>query len=250
MITYKINFPEINFCKLPGNFNFDLDFFREVGIIKNVEIGGLFTMTTKNLSQKDLSTASKAAKIGLVISLTLAILSFVSVIGGILYTMQGGFPLVRIFYYSLTAIMLVMVLVYTISAYKTPHGNLLRYTFLIFGVLMQMLSSGLLVLPSKGTTFYYFQAASMGAVALLSVYIGGRLNKIRKNKPLMIITGILLLVSDVGRLIVTKGEFADFDFIFKLLPILGNLSMIFAWNVMCYAYLYRYQEHKNAGLTE
>ncbi|MBQ0136335.1 MAG: hypothetical protein KBS43_06335, partial [Oscillospiraceae bacterium] len=84
--------------------------------------------------------------------------------------------------------------------------------------------------------------AGTGIATVLAAYIGGRLDKIEKNKPLMVVTGVVLLASVIVVQFVLSG------FIFP--RTVGTCVRLFVWIALCTAYVARYEEHKAAGLAD
>lgn len=142
----------------------------------------------------------------------------------------------------ITCAMFVLIAYYAVSNYKAPHGNLLKYLFLVFAV---MCFTGLLSFspnsPISGSKRYVYQIAR-GAVVILSTYIAGRLDRIKQNTVLMVISAILLLATSLESIVLwgTTNFFA----------ILFRSNFFIMWLDLMIAYLFRYHGHKEAGLTD
>lgn len=98
-----------------------------------------------------------------------------------------------------------LVLYYTFIGYRTPHGNLLRYLILGFGILLILTGSSyaLVTQPDPAEAVNELKVSStnmmadlliLGLCILLSGYIAGRLNKFEQNKYLFTLVLILLIV--------------------------------------------------------
>ena len=142
-----------------------------------------------------------------------------------------------------TCIMFGLIACYAISYYKTPHGNLLKYLFLVFAV---MCFSGLINSDPNGSfsqgTWYAYQIAR-GAVVILSTYIAGRLDRIKQNTVLAVICAVLLLATSIECIIVI-GNTSSLSFI------LFESNFFIMWLDLMIAYLFRYHGHKEAGLAD
>jgi len=88
-------------------------------------------------------------------------------------------------------------------------------------------------------TFSYATLAS-GIVAMLIAYICGRLNRIEKNKILMIVVGVILVALAAIQVIGTS----------RFMRSITSISNVVYWLTLCLAYIARYEEHKEAGLSD
>ena len=82
-----------------------------------------------------------------------------------------------------------------------------------------------------------------GICVLLIAYVGGRLDKIRKNYlPLILITAAQLVKSVL--FISLYGAWSD------IVRFVWNFSTCILWLDIAFAYILRYREHKEAGLAD
>ena len=186
----------------------------------------------------------KGTKVLLTVSFALIVLCFVCVIGNLIHTLttQRWLPLLHV---ATDILMLSVVLVYAVYGYKKPHGNLLKITFLLYG--LYLVTCILIPNPQDEVieSREYLNTianAGTGIATVLAAYIGGRLDKIEKNKPLMIVAGVVLLASVIVVQFVLSG------FIFP--RTVGTCVRLFVWIALCAAYVARYEEHKAAGLAD
>lgn len=138
-----------------------------------------------------------------------------------------------------TCVMFILIAFYAVSNFKVPHGNLLKYLFLVFSV---MSISGLLFYDTTGVMSggkLLFYQALRTIVVVSSAYIAGRLDRIKQNTFLLIIDAILLFVSSIESVIVLKVT--DFISVFFL----SNFFIL--WLDLTIAYVFRYYGHKEAG---
>ena len=143
-----------------------------------------------------------------------------------------------------------LVLYYAFVGYQKPHGNLLRYLILCFGVLLILTTAVSALAPQMepslpapdvanevkaSPTTMIINSLIIGLCILLSGYIAGRLNKIRENRILFALTLVLLII----RVFVSAGNqsvmLSDFN------------EVILFFDIAC-SYFVRYQQHKEAGL--
>ena len=182
---------------------------------------------------------TKGTKVGLVISLFLVLLG----IAYSIYTLVVGFgsrPVGIQCHIGVVAIEYVLIAVYALHGYRKPHGNMLKYTMLAFTVL----SVYKFFVPGKPVTenVEYIANACIVLAAIMIAYISGRLNKINKNKILMIVVEVLFIVSIVLMRLTQKA--------FSIDSFIRSLSMPICWVALCFAYVARFEEHKAAGLAD
>ena len=138
--------------------------------------------------------------------------------------------------YSVTCVLLVY---YAVAGYKKPHGNLLKYLFLLFTICCL---GGILAVDAErtiyGTVFNYIR----GVVVVMTAYIAGRLDRYKQNVILMSIIGLLMLASSIVQLIPDPGT--------VLLGWFSCFTFFILWVDLMLAYILRYKEHKEAGLAD
>ena len=140
----------------------------------------------------------------------------------------------------LTYVELAIAIIYTVCAYKKPHGNLMRYLLLLYAVAV----AGLLLIGAASQPTYL--NANYLAIIILAVYMAGRLNKYTQN---IIICAVLLVCNCITMyylidMITDKGmplTFANF---------FGCAGCVTVWLAIAAGYIIRYREHKEAGLTD
>ena len=127
---------------------------------------------------------------------------------------------------------------YALIGHKKPHGNLLKYLFIIFALnLVFNVCFGNVAVDTIGMV----NAACICLTALILVYVSGRLHKIEQNRILLVAAGILLLATTLLPMI------KDGFMINGLLHACSSQIMILA---LGFAYTARFEEHKAAGLEE
>ena len=140
----------------------------------------------------------------------------------------------------LTTVMFIFILIYVVSNYKTPHGNLLKYLFLAFSVmcLVGILDTDFASLHKE---FVYVNQLSRGLAIIMSGYIAGRLDRIKTNTILVVVIGIIFMVTSVINIVLFK--------ITTVSLILYMCSFFILWLDLAVAYILRYKEHKEAGIA-
>ena len=129
---------------------------------------------------------------------------------------------------------------YAIIGYKKAHGDLLRVVFLVFsfsclGTIVSQVSYEKL----SGTVSFVIL---MGIAALLTAYMGGRLDKIKKNYTLLIIISLALLIKSILDYLAYPVR--------NISLFLWAFSTFILWFDIAFAYILRYKEHKEAGLAD
>ena len=135
---------------------------------------------------------------------------------------------------------LVLLLLYAFVGYKKPHGNMLRGLFFLFAVYLLVLSSIDFMMKSQD----YIANGLVAFTSLLMAYVSGRLNKIEKNKVLLILAGIMLLVAEILSLV--TGPMHMFD----IVTIICKSTSVVTLAALGFAYTARYEQHKEAGLED
>ena len=144
-------------------------------------------------------------------------------------------------------IMFAAIIYYTFAGYKRPHGNLLRAIY----ILMSLTCLNGVIDSAKYMNLFEGNELNMqllivgldGICVLLIAYVGGRLDKIKKNYlPLILITAAQVVKSVL--FISLYGAWSD------LVRFVWNFSTCILWLDIAFAYILRYREHKEAGLTD
>lgn len=187
----------------------------------------------------------KGTKIGLAASIALSFLGIICSIFTIIRSFVTNSVSAGTMVHTLINFgMLIIVFVYAAFGYKKPHGNMLRFVFLLFAV--YALACGVIPpdqhVSMNAQTVHLAEASLLGFSALLISYVGGRLDKIEKNKIVMFVISIVMLAS----VIVIMCSFSQFIFA----QTVGFFSKFICWTALSFAYLARYEEHKAAGLAD
>lgn len=129
----------------------------------------------------------------------------------------------------LVIVIFVLIFVYSFIGYKKPHGNMLKWTMLLYAVLR--------VIAAAQVTDKAFVVALPSLSALCVAYMCGRLNKKEKNLYCLYVAGALELISAI--IMVTSatdfiGGLAAFTPLFGLIALFG-------------AYFANFEAHKEAG---
>lgn len=185
-------------------------------------------------NKKKLSTG---AVIGIVV---LALLSVGELIINIVFSVKY-YPVPALLFELVPyAFLFIAISYYALVGYKKPHGDLLRLVFLVFSIsCLCTLVSQVIDVETQGDAAFVIL---IGLAALLTAYMGGRLDKIRKNYAMLVIVGLTLLVKAVLNYIAYSG--ADFLFL------AWGLSTFVLWLDIVFVYVLRYREHKEAGLAD
>lgn len=177
----------------------------------------------------------------ILIYIIMGLLSFAGIYSEIVMCIQRQtFPYVAEM--IVTCIMIVLIAFYAVSNFKVPHGNLLKYLFLTFAV---MCFVGLLATDPNSSSAngdLYVLQISRGVVVILSTYMSGRLDRIKQNTVFAVICAILLFATSIKVLLLHK--------VYNLVFILFETNFFILWIDLVIAYLFRYKEHKEAGLAD
>lgn len=184
---------------------------------------------------------SKTNKLGLVVSIVLSIIILLCSIQGIIESIQIGkiIPTVVI-----NLIIIVLTLYYAFFGYKKPHGDLLKVLYFCFAAYLAI--HAYFDNSIVGPIYEYKEIAfiCMTFAALIIAYVSGRLNKIEKNKKLLILAGLLMLADTVLHIITLNSK----NIIITHCISYFNPLIIHA--VIGFVYVIRYEEHIEAGLED
>lgn len=138
-----------------------------------------------------------------------------------------------------------LIMFYAFLGYKKPHGNMLRFTFFAFSV--YLLAFAMIdAMTMRGSTI---ENGLTAFSALLIAYISGRLNKLEKNRVLLVITGAALAVNVVLGVISVCSHVGAFE-LGLLLPFFRQSVSLVALAALGFAYTARYEAHKADGLED
>ena len=181
---------------------------------------------------------SKKTKVGLIISIVLCVLLLIISAISIVILFSAG----RIAAGTRSCLCFVMAIVtiwYATVGYKQPHGNALRFTYFAFSLGLALHAA---VDSTKSEHFAAF--ILMLFAALIIAYISGRLNKVEKNKKLLILVGLILLADAVIHFVMMDTSTVEF---IRVVGYLTPMAYLFA---LGFAYTARYEQHKEAGLED
>lgn len=180
----------------------------------------------------------KGTKIGLIVMAVLICIGIVNLVLSFFIPADHNNPNV-IAQLIIGAVMYASIIVYAFFGYKKAHGNMLRTVFFVFGVFI--VASGIIGDPGLSEIHIKVCQFTTGFAALLIGYIAGRLDRIEKNKILMMIAGVLMLI---GRVIVFVSDPSS------IWRFVGVMEHLIVWASLGFAYVARYEEHKTAGLSD
>lgn len=182
---------------------------------------------------ESLKNVKKGTKVGLAVFLALNIFLLVVRLITLISGNVSEFGALHLF---AGLIMIVAIIVYVFVDYKKPHGNLVRWLFLFFGF---YLAFKVALNFTKDNLFA--PSCILMLAALIITYISGRLDKIEKNKPLLVLTGVLFVIYWALKNFVSYSD----GFVFH--RFIGSFGNIFQLGAISFAYIARYEEHKAAG---
>lgn len=149
----------------------------------------------------------------------------------LVWRLQNAIPA---FSYVLIGIYYACIFFYAIVGYKRPHGNTIRYLLLILA--FYVAASTIVTNERWGISWIIMAAGNFAAV--LIGYMAGRLQKVKKNIIVVVLTTALLAVKSFWPV---AGQNNDFVFVLdRTLPLL-------MWATVVLIYFFRYSAHKNAG---
>lgn len=122
---------------------------------------------------------------------------------------------------------------YLTSGYLKAHGNTLRIIYFLFSLYLAFHASVDLAFKN-----YLLSGYTMLLSALIVAYIAGRLDKLKKNKTLLAISGMLMLADVIVHTFISNS----FS-IYRLFSLSIPFMLFTAINL---SYILRYKAHKEA----
>ena len=182
----------------------------------------------------------KGTKVGLILSFVFVIIGVIlSTISLLFLIGNDAFSIPLVLGNAANFVLYAFVAFYTFAGYKKSHGNMLRYLYLTFGAYIVVEAT---LFPSFSIAGLILGNICYTFAALIITYVAGRLQKIEKNRWLLVVAGILMLV----RLILVKINLP----IFAIGTLLGDITPLLIHLAIGFAYTARYEEHKAAGLED
>lgn len=185
---------------------------------------------------KNYKNLKKETKIGITLIAVLLLVGIVNCVLSFIVSENRNEPF-SLFHIVLNTVLYIFVGAYTFFDYKRPHGNSLRILFFVFGVYV-LVSDNLPIVNLDGTRGFIVRILA-GLSALIITYTSGRLNKINKNRILMIVVGVMILVCRI--LVIATAPS-------NIIRVIGVLTQFIIWVTLCISYMIRFNEHKTAGL--
>lgn len=186
----------------------------------------------------------KGTKVGLAVSTTLLTVTILNNAIAVFTTINNPDRIFTTVLAFNAIVISLAIMWYAFVGYKKPHGNMLRAVFFAFSVYLVIQSGiGIMSNESAWTTYLLMFAA------ITVSYISGRLNKIEKNRKLLVFTGILLVIFAFVNIF--DGRVNIFDVRANSLGrMCGFLAYAILLAALSFAYIARYEEHKAAGLED
>ena len=128
---------------------------------------------------------------------------------------------------------------YAAAGYKKPHGNMMKYLFLVYAICC--LGSILTVTAERSVLYTAFNYIR-GAVVVMTAFVAGRLDHFKQNVVLMSIIGVLMLATSIIQVLPYV--------VTHLIGLFSCFTFFLLWVDLMFAYIMRYKEHKEAGLTD
>ena len=128
---------------------------------------------------------------------------------------------------------------YMFVGYKKPHGNLLRYVFII--ATLEAILIFWITFTKLQKLFGIYELFLLLEIAIIS-YVAGRLNKFKQNIVLLSVAFIMAVIVAI--------------YSFSLRNLTSVIAKISQFNVpiiilgLIVSYIARYKEHKEAGLED
>lgn len=191
----------------------------------------------RNISLKlrrNVMSEQKSRKLDAVIILAFALAGFAVSLISFFWRQQNQ---IKSFVFAVECVFYLAVAVYGIWGYRKPHGNLLRYLIL----LLSLVTVATVQLQLAYCKVPWGVVICGNAAAVFMGYMAGRLGKVKKNRYVVAIVTLLLLIRCCWPV---EQQYAALSVFY----VLDRSTNLFAWITAVLIYFFRYKEHKEAGL--
>lgn len=167
-----------------------------------------------------------------------ALIGFLVSVAAFIWRIKNGLP---VFVFVLVGLYYGFALYYGLKGFQTPHGNIVQILMLILAVY---------VAASTVTADRYWGFLSWiillanNLAAVFMAFMAGRLNKIEENKHTAVLVSLLLFIRCFWFLENPNMSGAD-----VVWYVLDRCMALLMWIALVLIYFFRYQEHKNAGIS-
>ena len=140
----------------------------------------------------------------------------------------------------------IIVFLYALYGYKKPHGNMLRYTFIIFAVSLALYAYSTLASPVSAVPVVINVLCTVPIA-----YVAGRLHKFNQNKVLLYVALVMLLIAAIiDCILFTKSMVPEVGgFVFVVLKF-STFNKFILGLALATTYVNRFHTHKEAGLID
>lgn len=132
-----------------------------------------------------------------------------------------------------------IVLFYLLIGYKVPHGNMFRYSMLVYAILFGILHS----LPMVED---FVKAGAFICTALIA-HMAGRLHKKEESIQIIIIVEAILLVNSVFMVMLGGVATTQTGYMVKMPNAILIFNQPMVWACFSLSYLIRFRQHQEAG---
>ena len=140
----------------------------------------------------------------------------------------------------MTYVEILIAVLYIVSGYKKPHGNLLRYLLLLYAVAV----AGLLLRAAA------YQPTWVNATYILkimfAVYMGGRLDHFKQN----LVICVVMFICNCMVAYYLIDMITDFGITLTFVNFIGCCGAVTVWMAIAAGYVIRFKPHKEAGLAD
>ena len=144
----------------------------------------------------------------------------------------------------ITLIVYFTTIIYLCFDYKIPHGNLLKYLFILF-------ATALALIVCRPDEFQLVAKYLFCAPMILAAFMAGRLNRMKDNMAYMIIIEAILIVGALISLFGTAAPPADGQFVPEMSGAWYSRLMVLnpaiQFGTLALTYIARFNAHKEAG---
>jgi len=189
------------------------------------------------MNKEEMTGLKKSNRVAIIIMMVLVAIGLISSVFDIVEGLQNTYPAIII----AKLVMYILVAYYGLWGYKKPHGNLLKYLMLAFGIT--------LITPVILADSSHLRQIIYPIAILLIGYMSGRLYKYKENRIIAIIVTVLLVFLFIMK-VVDPGSEIRLVAIDNPFNLLISLDPTILWLAIYVSYSSRYRLHKEAGLQD
>lgn len=146
-----------------------------------------------------------------------------------------------------TIVMAIATMYYAVSGYKVPHGNLMKYLFVLYAASIGYTTIARIILFPQNLS------ALTETISIITIicasFMAGRLYKFKENIVFIIIVAVLAIIN-IGPIYSSSPINPNTGDASAVFVVLSSFNKLFTWAALSLAYITRFKAHKEAGMLD